>query len=79
MGGARITVANVPAEDTPAEQLQAITAEVATGAQHDGVWRTHSSAAAPDWVESTDPELAQAISEHYGCPLGRPKAWEPTS
>lgn len=37
----------------------------------DGVWRNHSGASAPTWVESDDADLAEAISSHYGCPVGR--------
>ena len=38
-----------------------------------GVWRAHSGASAPAWVESDDPDVAQMISEHYACPVGRPE------
>lgn len=38
-----------------------------------GVWRAHSAASAPSWVECDDPDVAQMISEHYACPVGRPE------
>lgn len=37
----------------------------------DGLWRVHSSAPAPAWVESSDDALAQAIADEAGCPVGR--------
>lgn len=75
--GNLITTASVLAtEDTVAQQAMTITAEVATGATMDGVWRSHSRAAAPAWVESDSPDLAQALASHYGCPIGRPDDWE---
>ncbi|HEY2088694.1 MAG TPA: hypothetical protein VGH54_22065 [Mycobacterium sp.] len=39
----------------------------------DGLWRLHSTNP-PTWVESDDPELAEAIAKHFGCPVGRPTA-----
>ena len=44
----------------------------------DGAWAAHSAAAAPDWVESDDPELAEALAAHWGCPIGCPDDWAPT-
>lgn len=41
----------------------------------DGLWRVHG-ADAPSWVESDDQKLAEAISIHYGCPIGRPDTKE---
>lgn len=37
----------------------------------DGLWQIHS-AGNPTWVESDTPELAEAIAQHFGCPIGRP-------
>lgn len=37
----------------------------------DGLWVCHSAAPA-SWVESDDPELEAAISQHFNCPIGRP-------
>ena len=65
LDGKQITTVNIPTDYTPAECL-------ATIADGDGVWRNHSGASAPEWVESDDPDLAEAISAHYGCPIGRP-------
>lgn len=39
----------------------------------DGIWKNHSGASAPSWVESDDKDLEQALSRHYGCPVGRPE------
>lgn len=39
-----------------------------------GLWRQHSRAAAPLWLESDSPELAAALSAKWGCPVGRPAA-----
>lgn len=38
-----------------------------------GVWRVHSGASAPSWVDSDEPEVARTLSEHYACPIGRPE------
>lgn len=38
---------------------------------HYGLWVEHS-AGNPSWVESDHAELAEAIANHYGCPVGRP-------
>lgn len=40
----------------------------------EGFWPRHSPNP-PLWVESEDQELAEAISAHYGCPIGRPDYW----
>ncbi|GIH29076.1 hypothetical protein Aph01nite_73860 [Acrocarpospora phusangensis] len=37
-----------------------------------GVWAAHSDAAAPAWVASTDPALAELLAAHYGCELRDP-------
>lgn len=37
-----------------------------------GVWQAHSDAAAPAWVASTDPALAQFLAQHWGCELREP-------
>lgn len=76
--GNRITVANIPDSYTPDEQFRAITASRADGAYSDGVWNSHSlpDAPAPKWVESDDPELAQRLGTHFGCPVARPKSWK---
>jgi hypothetical protein len=38
-----------------------------------GLWVLHSAAPAPSWVESDNPDLEQALADHYGCPIGRPQ------
>lgn len=40
-----------------------------------GIWANHSSAP-PAWVESDSAGLAAMLSEHYGCPIGRPDWWD---
>lgn len=65
MDGQRVTTAVIPEDYTAAEALAVVT-------HADGVWANHSSAGAPLWVESSDEELANALSKHYGCPIGRP-------
>lgn len=62
--GNRITSFRVPDGYSTTEALHSITDP------GDGAWIRHS-AAPPAWVESDDPILAAAISEHYGCPVGR--------
>jgi hypothetical protein len=41
----------------------------------DGHWPRHSSKAAA-WVESDNEELAKALADHFGCPVGRPSDWK---
>lgn len=55
-----------PEDDLPAR--------MATLVGPDGLWPRHSSAPAA-WVESDDPELEEALSEHFGCPVGEPTNW----
>lgn len=54
---------------TDAEQMRNII-------HQDGLWVAHSDAPGPSWVESDDPELAEALANHYGCPIGRPDTEE---
>jgi hypothetical protein len=38
----------------------------------DGLWPSMSAAPAA-WVEcDDDPQLAEAVAEHFGCPIGQP-------
>ena len=57
------TVVFPPDEDLPT-RMRTLT-------HADGLWRCHSTAPAA-WVESDDPELEKAISQHFNCPIGRP-------
>lgn len=41
-----------------------------------GIWRAHSGASAPSWVECSDSDLERRLCDHYGCPSGRPDDWE---
>lgn len=65
MEGHQITEATLPDSWTSEQWLNSVTSL-------DGVWRNHSGASAPSWVESDDDDLAEALSTHYGCPVGRP-------
>lgn len=65
MDGPQITEGHIADDRNPVQRFNTITAL-------DGIWRNHSGASAPTWVESDDPDLADALSEHYGCPVGRP-------
>jgi hypothetical protein len=38
------------------------------------LWRYHS-AGMPEWVESDDPEFADALAGWFGCDVGRPEDW----
>lgn len=67
--GQQVTEVNIPDEYTSDQALAAIR-------DGDGVWRNHSGASAPTWVESDDPDVAEAISTHYGCLVGRPDTGE---
>lgn len=73
--GRRVTVA-CPLPEDLREAVQTIVADSTQGAQTDGVWRSHSADPAPAWVESDWPELAQALANHYGCPVGQPAGWD---
>jgi hypothetical protein len=37
---------------------------------------SHHSTEPPAWVESDDPALAELVSRHFGCPIGRPNNWK---
>lgn len=72
--GNQITSAGLPSDEdgwTDEERFQAVT-DTERGM---GIWVMHSTAPAPAWVESSDPEFAQRIATHYGCPVGRPSDW----
>jgi hypothetical protein len=63
--GESVTTATLPDSWSTGQRFRGVTAV-------DGIWRNHSGASAPTWIESDDPDLADALSEHYGCPVGRP-------
>ena len=43
------------------------------GDTNNGLWLSHSAAAAPSWVECDEnPELEAALAQRFGCPIGRP-------
>jgi hypothetical protein len=63
-----ITKVSVPADRPFATMVRDVVHE-------DGLWQAHS-AGQPSWVESDDPALAEAVSAHYGCPVGRPTVKE---
>lgn len=69
--GPQITTVDVPDGWTTAEAARAIS-------HPDGLWARHSASDTPVWIEAPgQPELAQALSEHYNnTPIGRPNGWE---
>lgn len=67
--GDRITSVDMPDHLSHADAIRTIM-------HPDGLWRSHSLAPAPAWVESDDAALAAAISNAVGCPIGRPDTWE---
>lgn len=67
--GNQVTTVNIPDSYTRQEAVRTVW-------HPDGVWAHHSSAPAPNWVESDDPELATVLGMIYGCPVGRPAEWE---
>jgi hypothetical protein len=64
-----VTVARVPPDRSLAEAVADV---VDSGGPNTGFWPVHSAAPAPSWVESDDPDLAAALADHFGCPVGRP-------
>lgn len=44
------------------------------GAALDGFWASHSAAPAA-WVETTRPDLTEALARALGCRIGRPDDW----
>ena len=40
-------------------------------------FRIHSVEGVPAWVESTDPDFAQAVAEEFDVEVGRPDDWDP--
>jgi hypothetical protein len=66
--GQQVTTVNIPPNKSLAEGFVTIT-------DPNGVWRAHSSADCPSWVESDEPLLAQLLANHYGCSIGRPADW----
>jgi hypothetical protein len=69
LDGNRVTQVVVPDSYTRQEAVRTVTHD-------DGVWRRHSEAPTPDWVESDDENLAAALGLIYDCPVGRPDDWE---
>lgn len=69
--GRRITSAGFDPVLTSEEIFKTVTETQSGG----GFWVAHSTQP-PAWVESNDPGLAESISAHYGCPIGRPHDWE---
>lgn len=62
LDGERITTIQPPDDDPHDERMRNIT-------HADGLW-ARVSAAPPTWVECDDPELEQALAEHFGCRIG---------
>jgi len=66
LAGEQVTTAHLPESYSDTQLFNAVT-------DPQGVWRAHSDASAPAWIESDDLHLAQQLSEHYACPIGRPE------
>ncbi len=62
--GPLVTTVVFPADEDLPTRMRTLTHD-------DGLWRCHSSAPA-SWVETNDAELAEAIAQHFNCPIGRP-------
>ena len=69
LDGNRVTTVHVPDSYTRQEAIRTVSHD-------DGVWKRHSAAPGPDWVESDDEDLAAALGLIYGCRVGRPDDWE---
>lgn len=67
LGGNRVLDVTILDEDDTSTRMRTLTHE-------DGIWPRHSSAPAA-WVESDDPALEAALSDHFGCPVGCPDGW----
>lgn len=67
-GNELVTTAHVPDTYTLSEQVHNLAHPA------EGQWNSHSSARRPSWVDSDDPELAQALADEFGCPKGRPQS-----
>ena len=68
VAGKSITTANIPDSYTMSERLRTLF-------HADGLWPQHSTSFRPAWVECDDAAMAEAVSEHVGCPIGRPDDW----
>jgi len=64
MDGPQITEGNLPDEWSAEQWFAAIT-------DPQGIWRAHSGASRPSWIECSDLDFAQRLSDHYGSPIGR--------
>lgn len=60
-----------PGEVSVADVVTSIAA-VSEGGITGGTWQAHSTAHAPDWVWSDNPDVEEAIAAHYGCARGVP-------
>jgi hypothetical protein len=67
--GKNITTITIPEDWSVADIVRAIS-------HPDGLWIRHSAAETPAWVEADgNPEVAQALADHYGIAIGRTKGW----
>lgn len=64
-------VSNFDEDATPDEIVTSIAA-VSQGGVVGGIWHSHSTATAPDWVWSNNPDVEEAVAAHYGCARGVP-------
>lgn len=67
-----ITMVHVPDTKSVGDAVRDIAHD--DGSPNGGLWRSHSARDKPSWVVCDEnPELEAAISEHFGCPAGRPQ------
>jgi hypothetical protein len=64
-----ITTVHMPDSYTLQEQVRTVTHEDDATV---GVWRAHSAAGAPSWVDGDDAKLVEALAKEYNCPIGNP-------
>jgi hypothetical protein len=74
-----VTMVHIPEWKSTADAIRDIAHDDGTphlgGAATSGLWKAHSGAAKPAWVSCPDdPELEQAIAQHFGIPAGPPAA-----
>lgn len=67
--GEQVTTIHIPDDDSHEDRLRNIT-------DVNGLWPRIASGP-PAWVDSDDPELAQALAEYFECPVGEPDMTAP--
>lgn len=70
--GEHVTEVDVPDSRSLDDAIRDVCHDEPSG--NTGLWRAHSDASSPSWVESSSAELAAALAARFGCPVGRPTA-----